>query len=189
MEKNAQIKDIDLLEASLNNRPCDKHDEDHVALRSSLRILLVIVKKLEEMICNTESVRTDEWESLADLNGKVIENYNNTIKLNNNVKKLGSLIEEMQKNYPTISTMQKSALIMNGENVIDTVKIESWRYLMVKSISPSDWNEYAKLDKTFSWEIVEVTNWEYDVKIDLDTNTEWETATMTVNVDLLFIKY
>ena len=77
----------------------------------------------------------------------------------------------------------------DGENVIDTIQIESWRYLMVKNITPSDWNEYAKLDKPFSWEMIEVTDWKYDVKVDLGTNTEGETATMTVNIDLLFVKY
>jgi hypothetical protein len=60
MEKNTKIKDIDLLEASLLNRPCEKHDEDHTAIRSSLRILLVIVKKLEELILNVDNIKTDE---------------------------------------------------------------------------------------------------------------------------------
>jgi hypothetical protein len=141
------------------------------------------------LILNVDNIKTDEWESLADLNKKNVDNHNNISILQNNVKMLGSLIEEMKKNAPTITTMKKNALITDWENILDTIDIESWRYLMVRSITPSDWNEYAKLDKTFSWEIVEVTDWKYDIKIDLGTNTEWETATMTVNVDLLFVKY
>ena len=78
---------------------------------------------------------------------------------------------------------------MDGENIIDTVELESGRYLMVKSITPIDWNEYAKLKKTFGWEEIEVSDNQYDIEIDLETKEEWETATMTVNVDLLFIKY
>lgn len=105
------------------------------------------------------------------------------------IEKLQKLTAWLMSKFPKITTMQKSALIMNGENVLDTVEIESGRYLLVRSITPSDRNEYAKLDKTFSWEIIEVTDKKYDVVIDLDTNTEWETATMTVNVDLLFVKF
>lgn len=78
---------------------------------------------------------------------------------------------------------------MDGENVIDTVDLASGRYLMVKSINPVDWNEYAKLENAFSWDVIEVTDGKYDVKIDLNTTTEGETATMTANVDLLFVKY
>lgn len=189
MEKNAQIEAINLFKDSLNNRPCKKHDEDHTAIRSSMKILLVIVKKLEEMILNIEDIKWDEWKSLADLNKKIIESENNMIVLNNNLKKLGSMVTEMQKNYPEITTMKKSALLIDGDNIIDTVDLESWRYLKVQYINPADWNDHAKLDAIFSWEVIEVTDWKYDINIPLGTDTEWETATMTVNIDLLFIKY
>ena len=189
MEQTSKINDIKLLEDSLINRPCEKHDEDHIALRSSMRILLVIVKKLEALIGWNDVIRSEEWESLADMNKRIIDNNNNIKILSNNIKNLWQIISYMWETYPKISTMQKQALITNGENVIDTVELESWRYLMVKNITPSDWNEFAKLDRTFSWEVIEVTDWKYDVKVDLWTNTQWETATMTVNIDLLFVKY
>lgn len=189
MEKNVEIKDIKLFEDSLINRPCQKHDEDHIAIRSSFRILLNIVKQLEERLQWSENVRAEDGTSLADLNDRINDTNRFAWRLDNNIKNLAMLVTNMVDNYPTITTMQKNALLIDGENVIDTVKLESWRYLMVKSITPTDWNEYAKLDKTFSREQIEITDGQYDVKVDLNTNTEWETATMTVNIDLLFIKY
>ena len=133
----------------------------------------------------------------------IFDIYENINNIGNAIRSAGhslgiqaQSIEQLQRvanvtldKLPKITTMQKGALITDGENVIDTIQIESWRYLMVKNITPSDWNEYAKLDKLFSWELIEVTDWKYDVKVDLGTNTEGETATMTVNIDLLFVKY
>lgn len=186
MEKNAQIE---LLEASLNNRPCQKHDEDHVAIWSSLRIILVIIKEIFEKLDLIKDWGSERSEAIEFILKKIWTLDNDILSTNQNINKLWNTFIDMKNHYPTISTMQKSALITDGENILDTVDLESWRYLMVRSINPSDWNEYAKLDKTFSWEIVEVTDGKFDIEIDLDTNTEWETATMTVNVDLLFVKF
>lgn len=186
MEKNEQIE---LLEASLNNRPCQKHDEDHMAIWSSLRIILVVLKELFEKLWDDGKAISDRSEAIEHILSKFSGLEEDIVDANLKINKLWNSFIALKANYPTIFTMQKSALITDGENVLDTVDLESWRYLMVRSITPSDWNEYAKLDKTFSWEIIEVTDGKFDIKIDLDTNTEWETATMTVNVDLLFVKY
>lgn len=181
--------DIDLLQASLNNRPCDSHKEDHAMLWSSLKIVLVIVKKLEELILNTEALRTEEKQAILDMH-KILYDINDDIEdIHDHENKLAWRMEDMEKRYPQIISMQKKALLTDGENVVDTVQLKSWRYLMVKSITPVDYNEYAKLDKTFGWEEIEVDNGEYDVKAELETNTEWKMATMSVTVDLLFIKY
>lgn len=181
--------DIDLLQASLNNRPCDSHKEDHAMLWSSLKIVLVIVKKLEELIYNNENLRNEEKQAILDMK-KVLCDINNDLNdIEDNAGRLEWRMEDMEKRYPQIISMQKKALLIDGENVVDTVLLDSWRYLMVKSITPVDYNEYAKLDKTFGWEEIEVDNGEYDVKAELETNTEWKMATMSVTVDLLFIKY
>lgn len=189
MDKTSKISDIELLESSLINRPCDKHTDDHTAIRSSMRILLNIVKKLEEKIWDNWKAISSDGQDLSEINKKLHDTNKNVCDMNDHLRTVATAVQILKASYPKISIMQKNALIVDGENVIDTVNIDSWRYLLVKSITPTDWNEYAKLDKTFSWEIIEVTNWEYDVKVDLNTNTQWETATMTINVDLLFIKY
>lgn len=187
MEKNAQIE---LLEASLNNRPCQKHDEDHMAIWSSLRIILVVLKELFEKLWDDGKSISERSEAINYALERVSGLQHDLENTNLMVQKIWNWINILYDKYiPKISTMQKSALITDGENILDTVDLESWRYLMVRSITPTDWNEYAKLDKTFSWEIVEVTDGKFDIRIDLDTNTEWETATMTVNVDLLFVKF
>lgn len=189
MEKTSKIMDIDLLQASLNNRPCDSHTEDHQALWSSLKIVLVIVKKLEDLILNAEDKRKEERQAILDMHNTLfnINNYLNDIE--DNADKLAWKVEDIEKKQPKIITMQKKALLTDGDNVVDTVILDSWRYLMVKSITPVDCNEYAKLDKTFGREEIEVDNNEYDVTAELGTNTEWKIATMSVCVDLLFIKY
>ena len=187
MEKNEQIE---LLEASLNNRPCAKHDEDHMAIWSSLRIILVVLKEVFEKLDSIKDWGSERSEAINYTLENISGLQHDLENTNLMVQKIWNWITMLYEKYlPKIFTMQKSALITNGENVLDTVDLESWRYLMVRNITPSDWNEYAKLDKTFSWEIIEVTDGKFDIKIDLDTNTEWETATMTVNVDLLFVKY
>lgn len=189
MEKTSKIMDIDLLQASLNNRPCDSHKEDHLALWSSLKIVLVIVKKLEELINKNESLRAEGNQAILDMQ-KVLHNTCNEIdEIHNREDKLAWKVEDIEKKQPKIITMQKKALLTDGDNVVDTVILDSWRYLMVKSITPVDCNEYAKLDKTFGREEIEVDNNEYDVRAELETNTEWKMATMSVCVDLLFIKY
>lgn len=181
--------DIDLLQASLNNRPCESHKEDHAMLWSSLKIVLVIVKKLEELILKAEDKRNEEKQAILDMK-KVLCDINDDLNdIEDNADKLAWKVENIEKKQPQIITMQKKAFLTDGENVVDTVILESWRYLMVKSITLVDCNEYAKLDKTFGREEIEVDNNEYDVKVELWSNKEWETATMSVCVDLLFIKY
>lgn len=181
--------DIDLLKASLNNRPCDSHKEDHQALWSSLKIVFVIVKKLEETILNNYSLITEWNKAILDMH-KVLCDINDDINdIEDNAGRLAWKVEDIEKKQPQIITMQKKAFLTDGENVVDTVILESWRYLMIKSITLVDCNEYAKLDKTFGREEIEVDNNEYDVKVELWSNKEWETATMSVCVDLLFIKY
>lgn len=181
--------DIDLLQASLNNRPCDSHKEDHAMLWSSLKIVLVIVKKLEDLILKAEDKRNEEKQAILDMFNKLNDMNNNIDDILNRNEKLEKEIENIEKKQPQIITMQRKALLTDGDNVVDTVILDSWRYLMVKSITPVDCNEYAKLDKTFGREEIEVDNNEYDVTAELETNTEWEIATMSVCVDLLFIKY
>lgn len=181
--------DIDLLQASLNNRPCDSHKEDHLALWSSLKIVLVIVKKLEELIYNNENLRSEEKQAILDMKKVLCDTRDVINDIEDNADKLAWKVEDIEKKQPKIITMQKKALLTDGDNVVDTVILDSWRYLMVKSITPVDCNEYAKLDKTFGREEIEVDNNEYDVTTELGTNTEWKMATMSVCVDLLFIKY
>ena len=84
MEKTSKIMDIDLLQASLNNRPCDSHTEDHQALWSSLKIVLVIVKKLEDLILNAEDKRKEERQAILDMHNTLfnINNYLNDIEDN-----------------------------------------------------------------------------------------------------------
>ena len=79
MEKTSKIMDIDLLQASLNNRPCDSHKEDHAMLWSSLKIVLVIVKKLEELILNTEALRSEEKQAILDMH-KILYDINDDIE-------------------------------------------------------------------------------------------------------------
>lgn len=171
------------------NHPSKKHDEDHKDIWVVLRLILSVLWEVEAIRQQQEKIDNDIYGNINNI-GNAIRSVGHSLGIQaQSIEQLQRVANVTLDKLPKITTMQKGALITNGENVIDTIQIESWRYLLVKNITPSDWNEYAKLDKLFSWEIVEVTDWKYDVKVDLGTNTEWETATMTVNIDLLFVKY
>ena len=171
------------------NHPSKKHDEDHKDIWVVLRLILSVLWEVEAIRQQQEKIDNDIYGNINNI-GNAIRSAGHSLGIQaQSIEQLQRVANVTLDKLPKITTMQKGALITNGENVIDTIQIESWRYLLVKNITPSDWNEYAKLDKLFSWEIVEVTDWKYDVKVDLGTNTEGETATMTVNIDLLFVKY
>jgi hypothetical protein len=88
MEKTSKIMDIDLLQASLNNRPCDSHKEDHAMLWSSLKIVLVIVKKLEDLILKAEDKRNEEKQAILDMK-KVLCDINDDLNdIEDNADKL-----------------------------------------------------------------------------------------------------
>ena len=171
------------------SHPVDKHDEDHWDIWNIIimicNILKTIFEKFDEEYKNKAEILKQELEVI-----KIVKEINSALDIRTKeIAKLKMMVDNLWTHYPQITTLKKSALIMDGENVIDTVDLASGRYLMVKSINPVDWNEYAKLENAFSWDVIEVTDGKYDVKIDLNTTTEGETATMTANVDLLFVKY
>lgn len=183
MEKIKEIVDF------VNGHPTKKHDEDHADLWKVIIMICDIIKTIFEKLELEDKGKVEFLENELELINSMREINARLNDRTKDIVKLWNQMEDLKLRYPTISTFKKSALIMDGENVIDSVDLESGRYLMVKSINPVDWNEYAKLEDAFSWEIIEVTNGKYDVKVDLKTNKEWETATMTANVDLLFVKY
>lgn len=172
-----------------DKHPCNEHGKDHDDIRKAIRLIGNTLKEIENARVDQKIINTEIYENIGNISDGMKNAWSSMWAQYLEIEKLHKLMAWLMSKFPKITTMQKSALIMNGENVLDTVEIESGRYLLVKSITPSDRNEYAKLDKTFSWEIIEVTDNKYDVVINLDTNTEWETATMTVNVDLLFVKF
>lgn len=183
MEKIKEIVDF------VNKHPTKKHDEDHADLWKVIIMICDIIKAIFEKFQEEDKGKAEFYEHEIEV-VNVMKELNS--RLNDRTKDIAKLwlqMDNLEAHYPKITALKKSALIMDGENVIDTVDLESWRYLMVKSINPVDWNEYAKLEDAFSWEIIEVTDGKYDVKVDLKTTTEGETATMTANVDLLFVKY
>lgn len=183
MEEIKEIVDF------VNNHPTDKHDEDHADLWKTLLMCCNVFKDIIEKIEWQENINQKIWRSILELWELSKNNKGKINEYKDDVNKLGASMTKLMSQFPKITTMQKAWLLIDGENIIDTIELESGRYLMVKSINPTDWNEYAKLDKNFMWEVIEVSNDQYDIKIDLNTNTEWETATMTVNVDLLFVKF
>ena len=189
MEKNAQIGLMDELKKIAEKHPSQKHDEDHSDLWKAIRMCCNIFWKIEEEIQN---IRYGCGEIL-DITDSTRERVNEIVKITtkhgNDLSTLANVMNGLKLKYPKLSTMKKTALLIDGENVIDSIDLESGRYLKVQYITPTDWNEHAKLDAVFSWDIIEVSDWKYDININLGTDTEWETATMTVNVDLLFIKY
>lgn len=189
MEKNAQVGLIAELQKIADKHPSKKHDEDHEELWKAIRMCCSIFWEIEEEI---QDVRSAGWEIL-DMIDPINEKANNLVKTTykhgNDLTTLANAMNAFNQKFPKICTMKKTALLIDGENVIDTVDLESWRYLKVQYITPTDWNEHAKLEAVFSWEVIEVSDWKYDINVNLESDTEGETATMTVNVDLLFIKY
>ena len=183
MEEIKEIVDF------VNKHPAKKHDEDHADLWNAILMCCKVFNEILDKLDGQDNTNKELWKSILEIWDLAKSNTLRIKENNEDTKKIWANMNKLLEQYPKITTMQKLWLLMDGENIIDTVNIESWRYLLIKNINPTDWNEFAKLDKPFSWEIVEVTNDEYDIKIDLATNTEWETATMTVNVDLLFIKF
>lgn len=169
--------------------PCNEHGKDHEDLWKAIRLIASTLEEIEDVRVDQKRINAEIYENVGNISESFKSAGNSMASQYLEIEKLQKLMAWFMSKFPKITTMQKSALIMNWENVLDTVEIESGRYLLVRSINPSDRNEYAKLDKTFSWEVIEVTDGKYDVVINLDTNTEWETATMTVNVDLLFVKF
>lgn len=172
-----------------NTHPVKSHDVDHEDLWNAIKFICKALKDITEQVDLWVDQTVSLSESMLSLHKWEKENVERINECNKDIVKLNTNMKKLITQYPTITTMNKSALIMDGENIIDTVELESGRYLMVKSITPVDRNEYAKLDKTFCWEEIEVSDNQYNIEIDLETNKEWEIATMSVNVDLLFIKY
>lgn len=172
-----------------NSHPVKSHDVDHDDIRGAIKFICKALKDIAEQVDEWVDQTMELSKSILSIHEWEKNNVDRINECNKDIVKLNTNMKKLITQYPTITTMNKSALIMDGENIIDTVELESGRYLMVKSITPIDWNEYAKLKKTFSWEEIEVSDNQYDIEIDLETKEEWETATMTVNVDLLFIKY
>jgi len=189
MEKNVKIELIDEIKKLAQGHPAKKHDEDHADLWKAMKLVAWALKEVEDKLQALDTTDSNIYESLACQVEKIDANAKTITADQKKIWNLHKEVEKMVNGYPKITTMKKTALFIDGENVVDTVDLESWRYLMVKYVTPVDSNEYVKLDNPFSWEAIEVTDGKYDVKIQLETTQEWETATMTANVDLLFVKY
>ena len=172
-----------------NKHPCAKHDTDHVDIWNAIGLCAWAMNIIEQRLNELNTTDKNIYESIQAQVEKISKNEKAIISNKENVWELVAEMKNMTDKYPKITTMKKTVLLVDGDNVIDTVELDSWRYLMVKNISIVDQNEYAKIWDLLSWWMIEVTNWKYDVNITLWSNTEWETATMTVNVDLLFVKY
>lgn len=189
MEKNAKIEVVEEIKRLAQWHPAKKHDNDHEDLWKAVKLIVWALNEVENRLHDLDTTDSNIYESLGCQVEKIQKQEKVIDQTNDKIWKLHKDVENMTNKYPKITTMKKTALLIDGENVLDTVNLESWRYLMVKYVYPVDFNEYAELDNPFSWETIEVTNWQYDVKIELKTIEEWETATMTANVDLLFVKY
>lgn len=189
MEKNAKIDLIDEIKKVADKHPSIEHEEDHADLWKTIKMCASAMKQIEKRLDELNKVDEDVITAL-NRQAEILQEHNRDINgVESKARSLYTDLSSMKNKYPKIITMKKTSLIMDWDNIIDTVDIESWRYLMVTSINPVDWNEYAKIDDLLTWNTIEVTDGKYDVNVVLRTKEEWQTATMTVNIDLLFIKY
>lgn len=189
MEKNEKIELINEIKKMADKHPSKKHDEDHADLWKAIKLCANAMKEIEERLWQLDTTDSNIYETIAVQVEKINKQEQVIIDEKERISWLKDEMKKVVEWYPKLTTMKKSALLIDGDNIIDTLEVESWRYLKVQYITPTEWNDYAKLDAVFSWDIIEVTNWKYDLNIRLGSDTEWETATMTVNVDLLLIKF
>ena len=189
MEKNAKIDLINEIKQVADKHPTTKHGQDHEDLWNAIKLCVSAMKQIYKELEDLSKV-DDDIKVALNRQSEILQEHNRDINsVESKARSLYTDLSSMKNKYPKIITMKKTSLIMDGDNIIDTVEIESGRYLMVTSINPVDWNEYAKIDDLLTWNTIEVTDGKYDVNINLKTKDEWQTATMTVNIDLLFIKY
>lgn len=186
MDKNTKI---DALGKAIDKHPVNLHDQDHRDIWKALEIVKAIVTEIEAKIDATNKDIKERWGEVVNQSERISSLAMSISTLWMNWQRLSDAMSVLKKNYPKITSMQVWALIMDGENVVETIEIESGRYLLVKNIDVIDQNEYAEMEKRFGWEIIDISNWKYDVVVDLKTNTQWETATAKIRADLLFIKY
>ena len=180
---------IDALGKAIDKHPVNLHDQDHRDIWKALEIVKGIAKELNDKIEATNKDIQERWTEVVNQSERTSSLNQKIEAVAMNEQGLSDTMKLMHKNYPKITSMQLWALIMDGENVVETVEIESWRYLLVEKIDMVEHNEYAELEKEFGWEIIDISNWKYDVVVNLKTNTQWETATAKIRADLLFIKY